>query len=241
MKERPILFSTPMVQAIQADRKTETRRTTNLKEINENPNDWNLTYKEDGSICWGADEGNEAIFLNEEKVRFIKNPYGQPGDALWVRESYCPEYFDDKTHGYKADWNKYAAELMNQPKWKPSIHMPKAACRIWLMVESVSLERLEDITEEGAISEGVREGTSGLYPGTTYWNYMQTKTGGVVYDSPIHSFRSLWESINGLDSWATNPWVWVVKYRVLTKTGDLDPNDMYAQSFDIQRIERNKK
>jgi len=221
-----------MVQAIQSDRKTETRRTTNLKEINENPDDWNLTCKEDGSICWGADEGNEAIFLNEEKVRFIKNPYGQPGDALWVRESYCPEYFDDKTHGYKADWNKYAADLVSEPKWKPSIHMPKSAARIWLIIESVSLERLEDITDDGAIAEGVMTNAQGFHDYEAVLPF---------FPLARDSFYSLWRSINGKESSQANPWVWVVKYRVLTKTGDLDLYDMYAQSFDIQRTERNKK
>jgi hypothetical protein len=225
MKERPILFSTSMVQGIRADSKTETRRTTNLKEINENPDDWNLTYKEDGSIFWGTDEGNEAIFLNEEKVRFIKNPYGQPGDVLWVRESFAPF---GKDYVFKS--NPLARDL--DIKWKPSIHMPKAVARIWLMVESVSLERLEDITDDGAIAEGVMTNAQGFHDYEAVLPF---------FPLARDSFYSLWRSINGKESSQANPWVWVVKYRVLTKTGDLDLYDIYAQSFDIQRIERKKK
>jgi hypothetical protein len=99
-------------------------------------------------------------------------------------------------------------------KWKPSIHMPKDAARIWLMLEDIRPQRLQDITEQDAIAEGILPIDQ---HGQLVWKrYDENAT---VTSSPIVSFWSLWSSINGEDSWQHNPWVWVVKFRVLSTTG----------------------
>lgn len=144
-------------------------------------------------------------------------PYGQPGDVLWVRESYCRGYFDGGTNGYKADWTRVAAEYVKEPKWTPSIHMPKEAARIWLRIKDVRVERLNAISEADAIAEGVEEVISEWCVG--YGNYNLKGDDAPYYDNPVHSFQSLWQAIYGPESWAVNPWVWVIEFEVLSTTG----------------------
>lgn len=147
MKQRPILFSTEMVQAILAGRKTQTRRVVKGLESLKNPYFQSLVQHATGSITFSSLESNEVIEL--------KNPYGQVGDVLWVREAYCPKYFDGNIHCYKADFNQTAYEFVSEPKWKPSIHMPKDAARIWLRIKDVRVERLQDLSEDDALAEGI--------------------------------------------------------------------------------------
>lgn len=92
--------------------------------------------------------------------------------------------------------------------------MPKVASRIWLMVEEIRVERLQDISEEDAIAEGIE---SIDQHGSKVWKRYDGYS--LVTSDPVVSFWSLWASINGEDSWLSNPWVWVVKYRILSKTG----------------------
>ena len=126
MKERPILFSAPMVRAILDGRKTQTRRIVKQKHL---PFLENIT----GNFLDG--KWDQRPF-----------PYGKPGDRLWVRETFC--YHDDLAmYLYKAD-------DVTCCKWKPSIHMPRNASRILLEITGVRVERLQDISEEDAIAEG---------------------------------------------------------------------------------------
>jgi len=190
MKAYPILFSTPMVQAILDGRKTQTRRVVKGKE------------------CWP------------------KCPYGQPGDVLWVRESIAPtfgEYLHKETNLpfiYKADvkglTESEEKSLMKEFgfKYKPSIHMTKAACRIFLQVKDVRVERLQDISEYDAIAEGVKHWYSFLYAENRYQDYLNSTSS---WRSSISSFQSLWASINGLESWDANPQVWVIEFERIEK------------------------
>lgn len=107
------------------------------------------------------------------------------------------------TVAYKADLDSAEAKSM---KWRPSIHMPRWASRITLDVVDVRVERLQDISEEDAKAEGCEEITPGFYR-----NYLSTD--GATFYSAAMSFQSLWESINGPDSWDANPWVWVVTFK----------------------------
>lgn len=217
-KEIPILFSTPMVQAILEGRKSETRRTRGLKHININPGNYyfqSLVLHVSGRFTFAPAENYQPT--NEDIIQ-VKNPYGDVGDLLWVRESFCPGYFDNGKHAYKADWNSTAAEYVNEPKWKPSIHMPKVAARIWLQNEGVTVERLQDIKPASAIAEGIqsfRPVPGDGVPETLYKHYLKDKWGL----SPVHSVQTLWQKINGPKSWDINPWVWVVKFKVLSTTG----------------------
>lgn len=197
--EHPMLFQTEMVQAIMEDRKTQTRRTKRLEEFNDEVlhnlhrvNGFNFK-------C--------AMIEKPDLVKLIRPPYGQPGDLLWVKETFTtwcdiPYYKQETKPGNEIG------------PWKPSIHMPKAASRIWLMVEDVRAEKLQDITEEDAKSEGIEPVLNG------FKNYIRSLP--LYWQNPrpaYNSFASLWKSINGEKSWKSNPWVWVIKFRILSKTG----------------------
>lgn len=197
-KELPILFSTPMVQAILEGRKTQTRRIRGLEDINDAPDDWNLLMLDEGSLN-GGPAGFGALFNSkkyENYTAFMKCPYGRPGDRLWVRETWAKVGHDEppliEGYIYKAD------EEISGMRWRPSIHMPKAAARIWLEVESVGVERLQAISWDDAVAEGC----SGYRP--------------EQYEPPME-FRDLWKRINGPESWEQNPWVWIVKFKRIEK------------------------
>lgn len=232
-KERPILFSTPMVQAILDGRKTQTRRTRGLEEINKNPDDWKEGTTTQLCRFWDADKEEDPnpidirygfIFNgNGNQELYIPCPYGKPGDRLWVRETWQITNFlhpSNENYGYvyKASENgKDWQENTEEWKWKPSIHMPKAAARIWLEVTDISLERLQAISEEDAISEGIKPiWINDDSSCNKFKNYINNGKDSL---SPKDSFRSLWESINGAESWDRNPWIWVVKFKVLSTTG----------------------
>ncbi len=213
MKESPIIFSTPMVKAILEGRKTQTRRI------------FKCSWRHD------IEDGKAYIEMPDGTWPELISPYGKPGDLLWVRETHqhtsClninPE---DENYGYvyRADgqpWDDYDGW-----KWKRSIHMPKAAARIWLQITEVKVERLENITKEDAIAEGIeiweqqgitRYKAYGKFL-TGFWDDGNHLSIGAVHPA-IASFRSLWASINGYDNLNSNPWLWVISFKVLSTTG----------------------
>ena len=208
-KMRPILFSTEMVQAILAGRKTQTRRVVKFPKtalINLLPDEEiTLTRMQDGykdgiRPVWGSDD--------DPNWFSTKCPYGAVGDVLWVRETWA-EYYDPHGHphvpfiAYRAG---YDDENASEIKWKPSIHMPHAAARLFLKITDIRVERLQDISEADAVAEGA-EGLlctflSNPYKGYTSW---------------IEGFKKIWQKINGADSWEVNPWVWVVQFERIEK------------------------
>lgn len=237
-KEIPILFSTPMVQALPpAGPKTNTRRTRGLDDINQAPDEWLFDHFEEN-----AKGGLNAVFANRENPQYsssIPCPYGKPGDFLWVRETwrkYCRvddngyTRFDEEVIEYAADGHGFLPLVdgdgfrMYDKKgnergvpWKPSIHMPKSAARIWLEVEEIRVERLHDISEEDACDEGIESDKLG-----ELWRDYLTPDDNperCLLIEPSASFETLWVKINGVDSWKANPWVWVVKFKVLSTTG----------------------
>ena len=200
MKTTPILFSTEMVQAILRGDKTQTRRTNGLKSLNDSPDDWlfaNMTctdgHKKEFFFRHKYFEGDGCDLL-------IACPYGKVGDLLWVRETFG-QGVSEKLY-YKADKGIVDQLVLS---WKPSIHMPKAAARIWLRITNIRVERLHEIIEEDAKAEGAPIGrVLGM---------------GQIGGSHREGFIELWERINGFDSWSKNPWVWVVEFEVISKTG----------------------
>jgi hypothetical protein len=206
-KEYPILYSTLMVQAKLAGRKTMTRRMTGLAEINKNPDKWR-PYSSIGRYANGTPV-MPFRSTEELELKMIKAPYGDVGDVMWTRESYAPVN-GGESYLYKADFTESDLKLCDW-KWKPSIHMPRPACRLRDEVVSVRLERLHDITEEDAIREGI-EMTEGRYRDYRF----EEDIDGWGCD-PIESFRSLWIKINGKQSWDFNPWVWVYEYKNIEK------------------------
>jgi hypothetical protein len=160
------------------------------------------------------------------KNESAKCPYGQIGDILWVRETHYivnKPHWIDLPHKKMADGNVcyYAASFDRSTgalSKKPSIFMPKEACRLRLKITNVRLEKLHSISEDDCIKEGILAQvfppkTSGLKPITWYYNYWQ-KEHSTIY--PYVSYSSLWESINGKDSWNENPNVWVVDFEVIS-------------------------
>lgn len=221
MKERPILMSAPMVRAILAGTKTQTRRVVrhpNIADVeewapptNEDPR-WELGYRPTGGA--GASLGH------------VRCPYGGPGDRLWVRETWGLHIHTDYTC-----WNRdsirgrspedlacswalaYAADATSvYDFWRPSIHMPRWASRITLDVTSVRVERLQDITEEDARAEGVEpmKGVGADQP------IIDVPRRGRTQGTHPHvlAFAVLWDTINGKRAhWQSNPWVWVISFR----------------------------
>ena len=204
---KPILFSTKMVQAILEGRKTQTRRLHGLDEIKKNPNDWTFYYFSKD------DKRTFAHFRNQEdnkiKSIFGTSPY-QIGDILWVRETWQTTWNENKKSWdiiYKADGG-YWIDDDGIMKWKPSIYMPKKAARIFLEVTNVRVERLQDITEEDAIAEGIERVSIAPFV-HRFKNYLCNNK----FIGPKESFKTLWMKINGEDSWNANPWVWVYEFK----------------------------
>jgi len=205
MRERPIIFNADMVRAVLDGRKTQTRRLVNPEP--DSPQLLEARTAESGCVY--------AIHANRSNVhqgRFRWDcPFGQPGDRLWVRETFRvhSRATDLATLVYKASeqqsWtqqtHRVPIEKCNKPavvdKWTPSIHMPRWASRITLEITGVRVERLRDLSEQDAESEGVMPPAGGVLPG---WEHRI-------------NFRDLWMSIYGADNWEANPWVWVIEFK----------------------------
>lgn len=141
-----------------------------------------------------------ALVLENEPQHVINRacPYGQPGDRLWVRETFR----DARNAG--AGRVLYRATGDVACGWKPSIHMPRWASRILLEVTAVRVERLQEISEDQAKSEGVQK---------DHRMWFRSDEGGHAHPCAVDAFADLWCSINGAESWGANPWVWVVEFK----------------------------
>lgn len=221
MKERPILFSGPMVKALRAGTKTQTRRI-----IKSQPSDhhWQFfpTYKLSNIVLPCANNGGTVFvtWTHTANGNFdIEDnrplcPYGKPGDRLWVKETWRPQdgmtmaEQDRSEIEYRADGDR--PKEPTDCHWKPSIFMPRWASRITLEIVSVRVERLQEISEADAIAEGIDP--------LTDHGYKHYGREGAPFQPSMTargSYMTLWESINGAGSWALNPWIWVVEFRRL--------------------------
>ncbi len=216
MKERPILMNGAMVRATLAGTKTQTRRIVKPQPVMYEP----------GQCIGVSDMINDALVC----------PYGQPGDRLWVRETFGYVSPDEIRRPHSECNIEYRADLPvgctdrpghwpvdecagdpERPRWRPSIHMPRAASRILLEIVSVRVERLNDISGADAIAEGIID-VPKIWPDDIsepqFWrDYRLSGDGTFCVRTPEESFSSLWRSINGADSWTANSWVWVVEFR----------------------------
>lgn len=215
MKERPILFSAPMVRALLAGTKTQTRRVCKAAALHALSAVVEVSDPlERGQVYNGSHFGNE-----EGGVVFA-SPYGGVGDRLWVREAWrstgdggrCnsmpPRDMQPHHVWYEADGLPPADECAG--KLRPSMFMPRWASRLTLEVTEVRVERLQDISEADAVAEGIEQLASPHAGVTLYRDYAPGHDSTV---SPVHSYETLWNSINGPGAWAANPWVWAVSFR----------------------------
>jgi hypothetical protein len=198
--ERGILFSAPMVRALLDGSKTQTRRV--VKDL---PS-WEIT-----EIC--LDAGGTGKWMPNGPAPSGRGmaaghwracPYGQPGDRLWVRETFSDIYGAGGDERRRMEEVMYRADGETDPyvigyRWTPSIHMPRWASRILLEITGVRVERLRDIGIEDIEAEGVVTSDEAI---------MEHGCRARVLD-----WQRLWESINGAGSWDANPWVWVVEFK----------------------------
>lgn len=192
MAEKPILFNTEMVQAIQAGLKTQTRRIIKGLPLYE------PFFEEDEGRGWLEDKGNGSFYALENFSKV------QPGDVLWVRETWqCLSDFGEQLYVYRADYKNDEPLRLDgmYTTWRPSIHMPRKAARIFLRVTGLRAERLQDITPQEIKAEGL------------------TSAAVHVGDKEIafEEFKLLWNSTIKKDDlkcygWDANPWVWVYEF-----------------------------
>ena len=196
VKERPLLYSAPMVRAILAGDKSQTRRMVSLQ-----PKAPTVWVGHDGLWRWGQPHQFPSV---EDFEIGMRCPHGEPGDRLWVREAFALYRDLDGHHPvYRADVADHEGRSPTAEGWKPAIHMPRWASRITLEITEVRVERVQSITPADALAEGIAE-------------YAAAKGHG---DSgrahPVEAFAELWDEINAKRgfSWAWNPWVWAVSFR----------------------------
>lgn len=205
MKERPILFSEPMVRALLSGAKSQTRRIV-----------------KDGAWRNYGDCDGDGRMVDAWDIDRALCPYGQAGDRLWVRETWTPgaiiegRFSGNSFVRFRDGGQKYKDGAYYRPenyrpgefdaskfKWKPSIHMSRWACRLVLEITDVRVERLQDISREDATAEGVDA-----------WAATALPPAGQLED-PRVQFALLWQAINGATSLDANPWVWALTFRRL--------------------------
>lgn len=219
---RPILFNSEMVRAILDRRKSCTRRL--VKTRRKDACGFYVIRNSDGSFAeiYEYDE-NESMFDAP-----LMPPY-HPGDILYVRETWC-KYDDDhiiegRKYAYKADASPISEEARKKfgYRWRPSIHMPKEAARIWLKVTDIRAERLQEITEEQACMEGTNPWDEVCYENNGWHpTFSDPDSGGDP--NMVDGFHKLWNSTikkSDIDrcGWAANPWVWVIEFERCDKEG----------------------
>lgn len=226
VKERPILFSGPLIRALLAGTKTQTRRL--VKPQPPPPNPTGSFGLAPAPASWEKPDlfvvvGDVwAVREHDPKMANagIRCPFGVPGDRLWVRETYALTSTWDKSRPaempvlsrlgrpeipvrWRAD-EVHEGALLEWGRWRPSIHMPRWASRLALEVTGVRVERLQEITEDDAKAEGVPDQGIGN---------MRVFT---AMGANRYHFATLWDQINGKRAdWMSNPWVWVVEFRRL--------------------------
>lgn len=218
MKERPILFSAPMVRALLAGTKTQTRRIVK-------PQPFSVALVASGNhlFDYRTDLNDYSRVVPMDKAVTLC-PYGAPGDRLWVRETWAVSHALDHLKPREVPKGSglvyYAAtENLGGLLKRPSIFMPRWACRITLEVTGVRVERLQAISEGDAIAEGVEWNKCPTHQTqqSVDAQAMARRIGMAAhYEAEIDypgGYRLLWESINGPASWDANPWVWVVEFK----------------------------
>ena len=196
--EKPIIFSTEMVRAILEGRKTQTRRVIKPQPIERQRIVLTITP-------------SVVALMNElgRQINLIECPYGQVGDRLWVRETWAADIPGcERGLSYRSDHADPLGDGPSYPmRWRPSIHMPRWASRITLEIVKVRVERVQEITEEDVVREGIpcrifSEGMALFY----------YHDGGHCTEA-LPVFAHLWDTLSPKHPWESNPYVWVVEFR----------------------------
>lgn len=235
MKERPILFSGPMVRAILAGTKTQTRRPVKSmppqpeaechpKHQQKHPAPYFDAYcgqrKTEANPRGMSDEWCWWQVDDRQCLPPVRCPYGQPGDRLWVRETWKNCWGNEFEYQgrladilYRADGEALDAPS-NEP-WRTSIHMPRWACRLVLEIVSVRVQRVQDISEADALAEGMQKVGNCTPPNYDAKAYQFWNGASVGHKTAVDSFRSLWDTLYAAKGhgWDDNPWVWVVEFK----------------------------
>ncbi len=206
MKETGLMFKAPLVRAILEGRKTQTRRIVKPAPAD----DQTLQYITTETGLVYARSIEQINYPNLRRIRW-DSPVGKPGDLIYVRETWAhgihalaAQRTEDGPFVYAAD-----GEMAEQGRlgecWKPSIHMPKHAARIWLEITGVRVERLQDISEADAEAEGIA--------------FLRDLPDVDETLTAKELFEVLWQSTGG--DWSSNPWVWVIDFKTISTTGRL--------------------
>lgn len=225
MSDKPIIFSAPMVRALLDGRKTQTRRVLKPQpEFRGGCGDWH-DAEEWG---WETEDGDQLSVLD-----IAPNGYHR-GDRLWVREAhYLTDDGDEAYAIYSADAADVASHLTEmddlkrrypQYDWsshlrlRPSIHMPRWASRLTLIVTDVRVQRLQDISEADAVAEGIEQDPATM----AFWGADGQGVGGAttLWAHASMAFRDIWNSIHGPEAWDANPWVVALTFTV--QRGNID-------------------
>lgn len=189
-----------MVQAILAGRKTQTRRI-----LKPQPGSPQVIARD------AASPSGYSLVCDTYEDEHLKHRYGKVGDILWVRETFAGD--DLCGYVYRADHPDADLKMgdlddgeVQIRNWQPSIHMPRVACRLFLRIKNIRVERLHDISGSDAINEGVDHRFKMRF------EMGETDALGSHEEQAKHAFGSLWREINGNDSWFANPWVWVIEF-----------------------------
>jgi len=227
-KEHPILFSREMVKAILDGRKTQTRRVIKTQPV---PDPDGTKYSKSG--YWRRSTYHQSMITIENMI--CACPYGKVGDRLWVREGWQagiewdaekPSEIDPLCGGNDIHYLADGFRLNDEDGWgklRSPLFMPKWAARLWLEITGIRVERVQEISEEDAIAEGVghREGPILRMDNTDgptirhYRDYMEINFHSYRFDTAINSFWTLWNFLNikcGY-GWEQNPWLWVIEFK----------------------------
>lgn len=210
--EKPIIFTGESIPAIMRTQnpKTQTRRTRGLDKL---PDCVTRVGYSPFTGMWHAFDDRQ-----QEVIEKLACPYGTDSDRLWVREEALPDFPKEFSY-YDWSWREVPDEYRKSEfvlyrasypspgkiKWHPSIFMPRWASRINLEITGIKVERIQDISEQDILAEGVTVDRVAQWC-NVHWSDMPTLH---------HAWRVLWESINGLGSWERNPWVWVIEFKRL--------------------------
>ena len=260
--DKPILFSAEMIRALLDGRKTQTRRVVKPQPPIQPPENCHPKHEKKHSAPYldaycgehktqSNPRGMSADWCwwqvdNRQCLPTFRCPYGQPGDLLWVRETWCQQFGSltlkpleprcafyratEKQHIVKSDDDCHVslnADGTEASPWIPSIFMPRWASRLTLTLTEVRVQRLQEISEDDAISEGIERvgGPTSCSPWKDYSREQRFK----FFSAPSASYRTLWDSINAKRApWESNPWVWALTFTVHQSNIDTMDRERFA-------------